>query len=284
MAAAMGGDSNADVRVTNGDVLTVRQVPGWDDLGASISVRGEVMHPGSYGIRPGERLSSILERAGGFAPQAYPYGAILERDTVRDIEEKSQQDLVERIEGMQADLKFTPSTDQDEEAAKAIGYQQWHSALQNLSDNPPLGRVTIQISSNVRSWANTPRDIAVRAGDMLIVPKRPGYVMVEGQVYNPTAVSFRPGKSAKWYLGQAGGATNLANRKAIFVIRADGTVIGGHSSSFWAGGALSESLQPGDQIVVPEKALGGPPIWKTLFQNAQILSSIATAVVLAANY
>lgn len=284
VAAAMAGGSNADVPVTNGDVLTIRQVPGWEDLGASISVRGEVMHPGSYGIRPGERLSSILEHAGGFTPQAYPYGAILERNSVRDIEEKSQQELVERIQGMQADLKFTPTADPDEQAAKAIGYQQWHTALQDLADNPPLGRVTIQISNNIRSWANTPRDIAVRAGDILIIPKRPGYVMIQGQVYNPTAVSFRPGKSAKWYLGQAGGATNLANRKAIFVIRADGTVIGGHGSPFWAGGALSESLQPGDQVVVPEKALGGPPMWKTLFQNAQILSSIATAVVLAANY
>ncbi len=284
IAPAMEGNPTADIPVSNGDVLTIRQVPGWNDLGASITVRGEVMHPGSYGIRPGERLSSILERAGGFAPDGYPYGAILERTSVRDAEDKSQEELIERIQGMQADLKFTPSTDPDETAAKAIGYQQWHTALQNLTDNPPLGRVTIQISANIRSWANTPRDIAVRAGDILIVPKRPSYVMVEGQVYNPTAVSYRPGRSAKWYLGQAGGATNLANKRAIFVIRADGTVIGSQESRWWQGGALNESLQPGDDVVVPEKALGGTPIWKTLFQNAQILSSIATAVVLAANY
>jgi polysaccharide biosynthesis/export protein len=281
---AMSGNSTADISVTNGDVLTVRQKPGWNDLGASITVRGEVTHPGSYGIRPGERLSSILRRAGGFAPEGYPYGAILERSSVRDVEEKSQQELVQRIEGMQADLKFTPTADSDEAAAKAIGYQQWHTALETLSNNQPVGRVTIQISSDIKNWANTPRDIAVRAGDILIIPKRPSYVMVEGQVYSPTAVSFRPGRSAKWYLSQAGGATNLANKKAIFVIRADGTVIGGHGAAFWDGGALSESLQPGDQVVVPEKALGGPPVWKSLFQNAQILSSIATAVVLAANY
>jgi hypothetical protein len=96
-------------------------------------------------------------------------------------------------------------------------------------------------------------------------------------------VGYRPGKSAKWYLTQAGGPTNLANKKASFVIRADGTVIGGHGS-WLSGDGLSAVLHPGDMVVVPEKALGGPPIWKNLFQNAQVLSSITTSVILAAHY
>jgi hypothetical protein len=67
------------------------------------------------------------------------------------------------------------------------------------------------------------------------------------------------------------------------VIRAVGTVVG-HSASWISGDGLNAALQPGDMVVVPEKALGGPPIWKSLFQNAQILSSIATSVILAAHY
>lgn len=119
---------------------------------------------------------------------------------------------------------------------------------------------------------------------MLVVPKRPSYVLVQGQVYGPTAVAFRPGKSAGWYLTQAGGTTNMANRKAIFAIHADGTVIGSHSLHWLRGDTLSVALQPGDIVVVPEKALGGPPIWKNLFQNAQIVSSIATSAILATVY
>ncbi len=82
--AAMAGDPKADISMHNGDVLTIRQLPGWNDLGATINVRGEVTHPGRYGIRPGEKLSAILTRAGGFTPDAYPYGAVLERSSVRD--------------------------------------------------------------------------------------------------------------------------------------------------------------------------------------------------------
>jgi protein involved in polysaccharide export with SLBB domain len=272
--------------LNNGDVLSIRQVPGWEDLGASITLRGEFAHPGSYGIRPGERLSSVIERAGGFAPGAYPYGAILMRTEVQKLEQKSYSELVQRVREQQANLKLTASStpDPDQRLSAESAFVQWQTALSDLMNSPPTGRVTIQISSDLHSWQDTPRDITVRAGDTVVVPKRPSYVLVQGQVYGPTAVAYRPGKSARWYLLQAGGWTNMANKRATFVIRADGTVIGNHGS-FWAsGGGLDVDLRPGDTVVVPEKALGGPPVWKTIFTNAQVLSSIATSAILASAY
>ncbi len=286
LADALANTSDANVPLRNGDVLTIRKRAGWDDLGASISVQGEVMHPGSYGIEPGERLSSILKRAGGFMPDAYPYGAMLIRTDVQRFEDKSQTELVERVREQQASLKLAAKTanDPDEKLSDQAAYQQWQNTLDQLLNNPPLGRVMIQISKNIRTWQNTPRDITVRAGDRLVIPKRPSYVMVQGQVFNPTAVAYHPGKSAKWYLSQAGGPTNLANKHAIFVIRADGSVIGAHGASFFLGSALGQSLQPGDTVVVPEKALGGPSQWKALFQAVQIGSSVATSAVIATHY
>lgn len=286
LADALAGSGDTNAPLHNGDVLTIRRIPGWDDLGASISVNGEVMHPGSYGIRPGERLSSILKRAGGFMPDAYPYGAVLVRPEVQTFEDKSQTELVERVREQQAGLKLAvkTATDPDEKLGDEAAYQQWQNTLDELMNNPPPGRVMIQVSKNIRSWEGTPRDITVRSGDRLVIPKRPSYVMVQGQVYNPTAVAYRPGKSAKWYLSQAGGPTNLANKHAIFVIRADGSVIGAHGASLFLGSALGQSLQPGDMVIVPEKALGGPPQWKQLFQAIQIGSSVATSAIFAAKY
>jgi protein involved in polysaccharide export with SLBB domain len=278
--------NSSNPELSNGDVLTVRQVPGWDDLGASIVVRGEVVHPGTYGIRPGERLSSIIERAGGFGPLAYPYGTVLMRPEVQQLEQRSYGELIQRVREQQATLKLTATTatDPDQKLSAESALAQWQSTLDSLTSSPPIGRVTIQVSSNVHTWANTSRDITVRTGDILVVPKRPSYVLVQGQVYGPTAVGYRPGKSARWYLMQAGGATNMANKRGIFVIRADGTVIGSHGSLWLTGDSLSVALQPGDMVVVPERPLGGPPIWKILFQNAQVLSSIATNVILATAY
>jgi len=72
--------------------------------------------------------------------------------------------------------------------------------------------MVIHISADVQSWANTPADIELRRGDVLTIPKQPGFVLVSGQVYNATALTFTPGKSAGWYLGRAGGANSTANR------------------------------------------------------------------------
>jgi len=284
LADALVGNPDTNPTLNNGDVLAVKQVPGWEDLGASITLRGEVVHPGTYGVRPGERLSSVLQRAGGFAPAAYPYGSVLVRLEVQKLEQRSYGELIQRVREQQANLKLTATStnDSDQKLSAESALVQWQTALDNLVASPPTGRVTIQVSSKIKSWENTSRDVTVRTGDVLIVPKRPSYVLVQGQVYGPTAVAYRPGKSARWYLTQAGGTTNMANKRATFVIRADGTVVGNHG---WASSdALSASLQPGDMVVVPEKALGGPPIWKTLFQNAQVLSSITTSAILAAAY
>ena len=284
LADALTAEPGKDNALNNGDVLSIRQVPGWGDLGASITLKGEVVHPGGYGIRPGERLSSVLLRAGGFAPGAYPYGALLMRSDVQKLEQRSYGELVQRVRAQEATLKLTAASasDPDQKLSAESGLIQWQSTLDHLVSSPPNGRVSIQISSNIKNWANTPRDIAVRAGDVLIIPKRPSYVLVQGQVYNPAAAAYRPGKSARWYLAQAGGPTNLANKKAIFVIRADGTALGSHG--WMSGDSLNVALQPGDMIVVPEKALGGPPVWKAIFQNAQVVSSIATSAILASAY
>ncbi len=283
LAAAIKGDTQSNLQLHNGDVLTIRQLPGWNDLGAKISIKGEVKHPGTYGIRPGERLSSVLERAGGFGPDAYPFGAILQRAQVRELEAKSQDEMILRIKGLQDDLQLMPEADARQKQAKEMALQQWQATLEQLSANPPGGRVTIRVSPRINQWKNTGSDVEVRADDMLVIPKRPSFVMVTGEVFNPTAVSYRPGKSAKWYLSQSGGPTTLAKKNAIFVIRADGSVIGS-KSGIWAGQSLGASLEPGDTIVVPEKALGGGPQWQTILATAQAAAAISSTIFIALQY
>jgi protein involved in polysaccharide export with SLBB domain len=283
VASVLNRDAAEDVPLHNGDVLTIRQVPGWQDLGASITVRGEVQHPGSYGIQPGERLSSVLRRADGYSPEAFPYGAILMRASVRDAEEKSHAELVRRVEAQQANIRLLPEADQDQKNAKLTAIAQTQATLDQLRLSPPIGRLVIHIDGPIEKWTNTSADIALRDGDVLMIPKKTGYVLVNGQVFNPTAVSYRGGRSAKWYLGQAGGLTQLADKKGIFVIRADGSVISARNQSdFWAGNPLNAALRPGDTMVVPEKALNiGNKNWTALLQTAQIASSIALTVAAA---
>jgi len=283
IARAMADELGADLKLHDGDVLSIRQLAGWNDMGAVVTLKGEVVHPGTYGIREGERLSSVLARAGGFRANAYPYGAVLERAQVRQLEEKNRGDLIHRVQSEGASLKLIPDTDEDQKMAKQASLTQWQSALEKLQSTEPSGRLVIQISQEIKHWANTSADVQLRAGDLLVIPKTPNFVMVSGAVYNPTAINFRPGKSAGWYLSQGGGATHVADKKAIFLIRANGSVASG-SAGMWSGGVLATEVRPGDMLVVPEKAYSGTSRWKNTLQVAQLVSAAGIAVQVAKGF
>jgi len=273
IAKALAGEPDTDVRLHDGDVLTIRQLAGWNDLGAVITVRGEVMHPGAYGIQEGERLSSIIERSGGFRSDAYPYGAVFQRKQVRDLQEENRAELIRRVKGEEADVKLTTGGDEEIKQATLLQYQTTLEKLQNI---PPLGRLVVHISSNMKHWANTPADIQVRAGDEIYIPKRANMVIVDGSVYNPTAITYKPGKSTAWYLSQAGGPTQLANKKGVFVVRGDGSVVGGPGGLF-GGGVEKAALMPGDMVVVPEKTFSISHKFQNTMLTAQIFAAIGVA-------
>jgi protein involved in polysaccharide export with SLBB domain len=271
---ALAGEADTDVRLKPGDVLTIGQIGGWNDIGGAITVNGEIMHPGRYGIRQNERLSSVLKRAGGFSPLAYPYGAVLERAQVREFEARNRDEMVARLQeqGLSgARIESTATT------------RQRQQLIDRIKQIPPSGRLLIHISAPIEKWENTAADIEVRPGDSLVIPKTPNFVMVAGQVYNPAAVTFSRGKSARWYLKQAGGPTSAANKKDIFVVRANGTVVGRNSGDWWTGSVGSSVLQPGDTIYVPDK-VGGSGMFKNMGMSVQMLSGVAVAASVIRNF
>jgi protein involved in polysaccharide export with SLBB domain len=283
IAKAMAGEPDFDVRLHDGDVLAIRQVSGWNDLGSTIKVSGEVVHPGTYGIQEGERLSSVIERAGGFRADAYPYGAVYERASVRKIQEDNRGDLIQRIKSEAADAKLTAPQQGEDQASRNAAIEQYQITLNKLENTPPSGRLVIHISGDVTKWANTSADLSVRDGDEIFIPKKPSIVIVDGSVYNPTAISYKPGKNTEWYLKQAGGANENANKKAVFVVRADGSVIGGPGGVF-SGGVEKEVLQAGDMVVVPEKIYAVSHAWQNTAVAAQIVTAVAIAVTAAKTY
>jgi protein involved in polysaccharide export with SLBB domain len=282
LAAALAGAENQDVPLHDGDVLTVPQQAGWNDIGAVVTLRGEVRKPGVYGIRSGERLSSLLKRAGGVLPTAYPRAAVFEREEVRELQQKSRQEMIQRLEQESTVVKTSASTTGTEEAAlQQAAIQQRQRVLDALRKAPISGRLVIHLRPDRTGFEGSPDDIELRAGDSLLIPKQPGAVLVIGQVYNANALAYTPGRSANWYLSRAGGATQLANKGAIFIVRSDGAVTSGSQGRFWSGGVLSTTLGPGDTIVVPEKPVLGSNTLKNVLTIAQIASSAALVAAVA---
>jgi len=281
LAAALSGQDGADLALRDGDVLTVPQQTGWKNLGASVTVRGEITKPGVYGIQPGERLSSLLRRAGGLLPTAYPQAAVFERIDVREMQQKTRQELIQRMEQETPVVKSAVTTSGSEEAAlQQAAVQQKERMIDALRRTPVSGRLVVHIRAGQKDFQGSADDIELRAGDSLEIPKQPGFVVIVGQVYNSNAITYSPGKNAGWYLSHAGGATGFANKKAIFIIRANGSVSSGGGDA-WSGGILSAAIGPGDTIVVPEKSSFGSNTWKNVVAIAQIAQAAAVAAAVA---
>lgn len=282
LAAALSDKDDQNLLLHDGDVLTVPQQAEWNDIGATVTLRGEVRKPGVYGIRPGERLSSLLKRAGGMLPTAYPRAADFERNEVRELQQKSRQELVQRLEQESTVVKTAASTTGSEEAAlQQAAVQQRERVLEGLRKAQVSGRLVIHLRTDRKSFEGSPDDIELRAGDSLTIPKEPGSVLVVGQVYNSNALTYNPGRNANWYLSRAGGATPLANKGGIFIVRADGSVTSGKQGSLWSGGVLSATIGPGDTIVVPEKPVLGSSAWKNIVSIAQVAEAGALAAAVA---
>jgi protein involved in polysaccharide export with SLBB domain len=282
IASALAGEGANDLALQDGDTLTIRQLPAWNDLGATITLRGELLHPGVYGIRPGERLSSVLKRAGGFLATAYPRGTIFTREDLREFQEKTRQDMIQRIEQDASNVKVSLTESAAETAAlQQAALQQRQRAVEALRRAPVQGRLVVNVTTDLTKFEDSPADIELRAGDTLTVPKRPDFVLVTGQVYNSNAITFTPRKSAGWYLHRAGGPTKLAEKDGIFIVRSNGAVVSNNDGGWWGGSVLSTTIEPGDTIVVPEKAIGPSTFWKNFASVAQVFSAAALGISVA---
>jgi hypothetical protein len=197
LAAALRHEVADDLPLRDGDVLTVPQQKGWKDIGATVSVGGEVAKPGVYGIQPGERLSSLLRRAGGLSLAASPQAAVFERVSVREMQQQSRQDLIQRLEQESITVKTSLTTTGTEESAlQQAATQQRQRVLDALRRAPVSGRLVVHVRQGQRNFENSADDIELRAGDALQIPKQPGFVLIVGQVYNSNAITYTPKKSA----------------------------------------------------------------------------------------
>ena len=114
--------------------------------------------------------------------------------------------------------------------------------LDQLRSAEPVGRLVIDLRQNA--------DVEMRDGDRLLVPTRPQVVTVMGEIQRNTSHLYQENISRDDYINLSGGLTRRADKKFIYVVRANGAVIAGKGSK-WIGRGGKTEIRPGDTIVVP---------------------------------
>lgn len=242
-----------------------------DNEGARVAVTGEVLYPGVFDVTRGERLSAVLERAGGLTDQAYPFGAIFTRRRAAEAEKEGNDRSARSLESAIAALATTPGNDNADQRTGKITYLS--SLVQQVRMAPVVGRITTVVDPSVLH-AKPELDIILEPGDTIYIPKRPMTVTVSGEVLNAGSFQYRPELSVSDYIKLAGGQSQDSDDGRIFVVYADGSAR--PASSSWVSFGFGDSVPPGSTIVVP-RDLRPFDTMQFVKDMASILSSLAVA-------
>jgi len=278
----LDGDASQNYALLPGDVITIfskadLRVPSRQQT-RYVRLEGEFNAVGTYSVLPGETLRGLLRRAGGFTPDAYPYASEFTRESVRRVE---TQRLREYADELEAQISAVTSanvarsiTPNDQLAAQASSADA-RTAVQRLRNVQPIGRIILDLKPDSFGIDSVP-DIALEDGDRFVVPRVPANITVQGQVYNANAFVFAPNQRVIDYLRRAGGPDRQADRKRIFLLRADGSVV---SRQYADVGRAP--IYPGDTIVVPP-VLDKRAVLQRIVDIAQIIGNLgigAAAIV-----
>jgi protein involved in polysaccharide export with SLBB domain len=207
---------------------------------ATVTLSSEVKRPGTYAITKGERLSSVIRRAGGFTDKAYPKAAVFTRESIRKKEKVELNEFI-RVEEQRLIAEASAYAAGGESGAREALAQR-RELLRLMASRVILGRLVLRVS-DLDQFEGSESDIPLEDGDALSVPMRPSSVLVLGSVRNPTAVLYQAGAPADYYIEKAGGLNKDADKGEVHIVRADGSAIAGYTKV--------REMEPGDAILAP---------------------------------
>jgi polysaccharide biosynthesis/export protein len=251
-AALAAPHSAADPLLQAGDTIVVYAQDDFAQPGRKrmrmVRVEGEVAVPGVYSMRVGDTVRDAVARAGGPTGEAYLYGTLLRRESVRNQEALRLRQAVDQVE--EDYYRFLATRSRDvlaEQDALVSGTESsaTRTLISRLRAAQPVGRVVFALEDEIASTEELPA-LALEDGDVLLIPGRNETVTVVGAVFQQGTLLWQHGNDASDYLDLAGGLRPHADRSEIVVMHADGTV------RPLRRGFGGKRLHPGDSIIVPE--------------------------------
>jgi protein involved in polysaccharide export with SLBB domain len=227
-----------------------------------VALNGQVQRPGNYTVGRDETLHDIIERAGGFTEVAYPLGAVLTRQSLKEEQTRANLSLARQVEQSILSLSQNASAEQSQQIPAVIGLA---NQLRTLSGS---GRQIVNVA--LKSGENP---VFLEDGDSLFIPKRPSHVSVIGSVYNEVSAVYAPYKTPRNYISEAGGTSKIADSKNVYMVLPNG-----QSEPIGEIDSANVIIPPGAVLIVPPKVDKLSPLGLSRVVS-DILSNIATSVL-----
>lgn len=262
------------------DHVIIRRSPGFQRE-QIVRIDGETLYPGEYVIsNADERISDLVQRAGGLNRYAYAKGATLIRrneffdqkpenelkaETLRKVKANVSRDSLDRTESdkillARIDQKIEESIRENEiNSEKLTSKDLRKQGLEEFGENAEgVEKIEIKdselIGINLEAIMNNPRgqnDLLLQEGDVISIPRRLQTVRMRGEVLYPNSARFGETLTFKQYISKSGGFTDMSRKARSYVIYANGDLKRTRKLLFFN---LYPRIEPGAEIIVPRKA------------------------------
>lgn len=244
-------DGKSDFILKPYDQIYIRRSPGYIEQ-RNIRIEGEVLFPGEYALKEKtERLSDIVKRAGNITAHAYSEGARLLR-------QKTDKEMAEEKKSM---LSLSGGL-KDSIPEELLNIERFYA----------VGIELDKAISNPRSEY----DLVLKEGDQLFIPEYDNTVKINGAVMYPNTILYKKGQKVSYYIDQAGGYSDLAEKKRAYIVFMNGTVTKAKGSS-------KDVIQPGCNIIVPTKEQKEKMSLAQIISLGSSVTSMAATVALLIN-
>jgi len=222
-----------------------------------VTLTGEFVRPGRYAIQKGEKISSVIERAGGYTNQAYLRGAYFTRESVRKIQQEKLNEIARRVE-----KELFPRGIAHDGIQLMYGERELKRRfVEYIKTLKATGRLTTNIA-HLRLLKNSPHDIEMEEGDHLHIPKKSNIVNTVGSVLTEKPHIYNGNWDYREYITASGGYSISADEPDVFAIKVDGSIRKlyrpfirwSDQNERWeltAFGRKINQIEDGDVIVVP---------------------------------
>ena len=239
----------------------------------NVSINGAILFPGTYPMKEGDGILELIDLAGGYSDNAYPFGGVLINKSTQEINEAAKLKLNEAfLNNVLALVSNNPENSND--------IQAFVSLMEELKSSSVSGRVSAEFDLQILKQ-NSEADILLQEGDKITIPEFLNQVYVFGEVLSAGTVPYVEGKDHLHFINNKGGYNSYSDKENIFVLQPNGeTVKLDNAKNVFVNNKNSNAsnIYPGSVIFVPRKLDNEIIRRQSLQAYTSILSSLGVSL------